>query len=178
MRPRSGSPLAIRPASALKSFSKSIPSVLHSARWVLFTDRLPVRTQHRAASILRSHIAGSKLRRRSPTNPFSSSHVPDGTRPTFPGATQSRAGRRALAYLKPPARPPCRRRSTRSSRRRSARKRSAAIFTAKPTFWPNRPESRQFAMAFFAPTFKVVLATVHMSLTDALAQISTERYVD
>ena len=32
-------------------------------------------------------------------------------------------------------------------------------------------------MAFFAPTFKVVLATIHVSLRDALAQISTEHYL-
>jgi len=33
-------------------------------------------------------------------------------------------------------------------------------------------------MAFFTPTFKVVLATVHMSLKEALASITTERYVE
>jgi 4-hydroxythreonine-4-phosphate dehydrogenase len=33
-------------------------------------------------------------------------------------------------------------------------------------------------MAFFAPTFKVVLATVHMSLKDALAALTTPKYVD
>ena len=36
----------------------------------------------------------------------------------------------------------------------------------------------QFAMAFFAPTFKVVLATIHMSLRDALAKLNTGLYVD
>src|SRR6185369_14043081 len=35
----------------------------------------------------------------------------------------------------------------------------------------------EFAMAFFAPTFKVVLATVHLSLKQALARISAARYV-
>jgi 4-hydroxythreonine-4-phosphate dehydrogenase len=32
-------------------------------------------------------------------------------------------------------------------------------------------------MAFFAPTFKVVLATVHLSLRDALSRISTPLYI-
>jgi 4-hydroxythreonine-4-phosphate dehydrogenase len=32
-------------------------------------------------------------------------------------------------------------------------------------------------MAFFAPTFKVVLATIHMSLREALERISTNHYV-
>jgi len=31
-------------------------------------------------------------------------------------------------------------------------------------------------MAFFAPSFKVVLATIHISLREALGQISTDRY--
>src|SRR5262249_22035952 len=36
----------------------------------------------------------------------------------------------------------------------------------------------RYAMAFFAPTFKVVLATVHISLRQAIARISTELYLD
>ena len=32
-------------------------------------------------------------------------------------------------------------------------------------------------MAFFSPTFKVVLATVHMPLREALSQITKDRYV-
>ena len=36
---------------------------------------------------------------------------------------------------------------------------------------------RQFGMAFFTPTFKVVLATIHVSVREALGRISTEHYV-
>jgi 4-hydroxythreonine-4-phosphate dehydrogenase len=33
-------------------------------------------------------------------------------------------------------------------------------------------------MAFFAPTFKVVLATVHLALREAIGRLTTERYVE
>jgi 4-hydroxythreonine-4-phosphate dehydrogenase len=36
----------------------------------------------------------------------------------------------------------------------------------------------RFAMAFFTSTFKVILATIHLSLRDALSRISAERYED
>jgi len=51
-------------------------------------------------------------------------------------------------------------------------------FKGQTEFLAQRAQARQFAMAFFTPTFKVVLATVHMALKDALATITTERYID
>jgi 4-hydroxythreonine-4-phosphate dehydrogenase len=51
-------------------------------------------------------------------------------------------------------------------------------FKGQTEFLSERAGVSQFAMAFFAPTFKVVLATVHMSLKDALASITTQRYKD
>jgi len=51
-------------------------------------------------------------------------------------------------------------------------------FKGQTEFLAERAGVEQFAMAFFAPTFKVVLATVHLSLKDALASISTSKYVD
>jgi len=53
-----------------------------------------------------------------------------------------------------------------------------ADFKGQTEFLSQRAAVRQFAMAFFTPTFKVVLATVHLSLKEALASITTERYVD
>jgi 4-hydroxythreonine-4-phosphate dehydrogenase len=50
-------------------------------------------------------------------------------------------------------------------------------FHGQTDFLADRAQVRQYAMAFFAPTFKVVLATVHLSLHDALAKISTDHYV-
>jgi 4-hydroxythreonine-4-phosphate dehydrogenase len=51
-------------------------------------------------------------------------------------------------------------------------------FKGQTEFLAERAGVPQFAMAFFAPTFKVVLATVHMSLRDALASITTPMYKD
>ncbi len=51
-------------------------------------------------------------------------------------------------------------------------------FHGQTDYLADRAGCRQFAMAFFAPTFKVVLATIHVSLRDALQQISTERYIE
>lgn len=50
-------------------------------------------------------------------------------------------------------------------------------FHGQTDFLAERAGARQYAMAFFAPTFKVVLATIHVSLREALAQISTSHYV-
>jgi 4-hydroxythreonine-4-phosphate dehydrogenase len=49
-------------------------------------------------------------------------------------------------------------------------------FKGQTEFLAERARVTEFAMAFFAPTFKVVLATVHLSLKDALASISTPMY--
>lgn len=51
-------------------------------------------------------------------------------------------------------------------------------FKGQTEFLSERAGATQFAMAFFAPTFKVVLATVHLSLKDALASITTNNYVE
>ena len=51
-------------------------------------------------------------------------------------------------------------------------------FKGQTDYLAERAGRTQFAMAFFAPTFKVVLATIHMSLRQALDQITTAGYVD
>jgi 4-hydroxythreonine-4-phosphate dehydrogenase len=53
-----------------------------------------------------------------------------------------------------------------------------AHFKGQTEFLSERAGVSQFAMAFFAPTFKVVLATVHLSLKDALNSITTQMYKD
>jgi 4-hydroxythreonine-4-phosphate dehydrogenase len=50
-------------------------------------------------------------------------------------------------------------------------------FHGQTDFLAEMARCEQFAMAFFAPTFKVVLATIHMSLREALSRISTDGYV-
>jgi 4-hydroxythreonine-4-phosphate dehydrogenase len=50
-------------------------------------------------------------------------------------------------------------------------------FRGQTDFLAERAGVREYAMAFFAPTFKVVLATIHVSLREALDQISAEHYI-
>src|SRR5262249_12440427 len=51
-------------------------------------------------------------------------------------------------------------------------------FQGQTDFLAHQSGIKQYAMAFFAPTLKVVLATVHMSLRTALQRISTDQYVN
>ena len=51
-------------------------------------------------------------------------------------------------------------------------------FKGQTDFLAERAGCTEYAMAFFTPTFKVVLATVHLSLKDALDQLTTARYID
>src|SRR5262249_53362553 len=50
-------------------------------------------------------------------------------------------------------------------------------FHGQTDFLAERAGVTEYAMAFFAPSFKVVLATVHLSLLEAITHISTEHYV-
>jgi len=51
-------------------------------------------------------------------------------------------------------------------------------FKGQTEFLSEQAGASEFAMAFFAPTFKVVLATVHLSLKDALESITTKKYME
>jgi len=51
-------------------------------------------------------------------------------------------------------------------------------FKGQTEFLSEQAGASQFAMAFFASTFKVVLATVHLSLKDALESITTKQYME
>jgi 4-hydroxythreonine-4-phosphate dehydrogenase len=51
-------------------------------------------------------------------------------------------------------------------------------FTGQTDWLAARAGIARYAMAFFTPTFKVVLATVHLSLRQALDRISEQLYVD
>ena len=156
---------------------KSISAVLASARWVLFTDRAffdrnaamfspGVKCQWIADTsditdepVLFLHDAGGDA-----------SHIDFGE-----GNPQS--GQRALAYLK-------------VAGEEALKGRLQAIVTApvskacigpgfhgQTDFLAESAGCREFGMAFFAPQFKVVLATIHVSVREALGQISTDRYV-
>jgi 4-hydroxythreonine-4-phosphate dehydrogenase len=147
----------------LEVILKSIGSVQDAARWVLFTDRTVF---ERNAE--RFHPDTIRLELRDLGDDGASFHW---------GRPTTETGARALAYLEA------------ASRAALAGEIDAIVTAPVSKEWIGRDFHGQtdllaehagvkdFAMAFFAPTFKVVLATIHMSLRDALAQISTERYM-
>ena len=147
----------------LEVILKSMPSVHSAARWILFTDR----------SVFERNITQF-----APGNTFLELRDlgDDGVSLQW-GRPTARAGQRALAYLEA------------ASQAALAGEIDAIVTAPVSKEWigegfhgqtdllAERAGVTEFAMAFFAPTFKVVLATIHMSLREALAQISTERYV-
>src|SRR6185295_5284990 len=51
-------------------------------------------------------------------------------------------------------------------------------FVGQPEWLSERAGAHRFAMAFFTPTFKVVLATIHVSLRQALDRLTENLYMD
>jgi len=160
---------------------KAVPSLLDQARWILFTDRQAFDRHYvRFGSALPCHWISNP--KEVPQNDTDQTlfliDVPGATCPIPWGDVQPAAGERAVAYL-------------RAAGEAALRREIAAIVTApvnkaaisvsfkgQTEFLSEQAGVKRFAMAFFTPTFKVVLATVHMSLKEALAKLSTEMYMD
>jgi len=145
---------------------KALPSVVKSAHWVLFTDLSVFERNAR----FNSGDPG-------PGSSFELQDLRSDASTIRWGQPSKESGQRALAYLEA------------ASAAALAGKIDAIVTAPVSKEWigtdfhgqtdllAERANVKEFAMAFFAPTFKVVLATIHMSLRDALGQISTERYV-
>jgi 4-hydroxythreonine-4-phosphate dehydrogenase len=156
---------------------KSISSVLPLARWVVLTDRL---TFQRNAALFDPHVEYSWIDKPSDLTDESLlflRNVPGQISAIDWGEQSADAGRRALAYLEEASAlalggdvdaivtAPVNKESI------------GGGFRGQTDFLAERAGVREYAMAFFAPSFKVVLATIHVSLTEALSQISTDHYV-
>ncbi|HYR42673.1 MAG TPA: 4-hydroxythreonine-4-phosphate dehydrogenase PdxA, partial [Terriglobia bacterium] len=156
---------------------KSISAVLASARWVLFTDRAVFeRNAALFAPAVKCHwIADTSGITDEPVL-FLHDAAGDTSHIEF-GKGNPQSGQRALAYLK-------------AASEEALKGRLQAIVTApvskecighgfhgQTDFLAEMAGCGEFGMAFFAPKFKVVLATIHVSVREALGQISTERYV-
>jgi 4-hydroxythreonine-4-phosphate dehydrogenase len=156
---------------------KSIAPVLRSARWMIYTDR----------EIFERNAA----RFGSPSDVQWIDHPSDitdepvlflrdlrgNTAAIQWGSLQPEAGRRALAYLDAAsgdALSGCIHAIVTAPVNKEA---VGGGFHGQTDFLAARAGVEEYAMAFFAPTFKVVLATIHISLREALAQLSTERYI-
>src|SRR5215475_6965263 len=170
----SGDPAGI----GLEVVLKCIVPILRSARWVVYTDREifernaarfgspgPVRWIDRPSDVTDEPILFLRDLR-------------GDTAPLQWGKLQPEAGRRALAYLDAASADALAGRIHAIVTAPVNKEAIGGDFHGQTDFLAARASVEEYAMAFFAPTFKVVLATIHVSLRDALAQISTDQYAD
>jgi 4-hydroxythreonine-4-phosphate dehydrogenase len=157
---------------------KALPVVLGSARCVLFADRSNF---ERNAAIFPAHFPRRWIRSWDDVSDESIVFLRDlggDTSSITWGELSKHAGARALAYLEAASDAAL---NGRIDAIVTAPVNKAAIasgFRGQTDFLAARATRSQYAMAFFAPTLKVVLATIHLSLREALAQISTDLYVN
>jgi 4-hydroxythreonine-4-phosphate dehydrogenase len=140
---------------------RSISSVLNSARWVLFSDR----------SVFERNAAQF-----SPKIDIELHDLGDAASDIHWGQPGPRSGQRALAYLDAASAAALEGKIDAIVTAPVSKEAIGGSFHGQTDFLAERAGINQFAMAFFAPTFKVVLATIHVSLREALGQISTDRY--
>jgi len=153
---------------------KAIPEFLGSMRCVLFTDAIHFERSHTKAFPTRWI-----------ENPGDITNEPILFLVDVPGAAELlpwgeisiRAGSRASAYLAAASNAAMQGAIQAIVTAPVSKASIGPHFKGQTEFLAERAGVSQFAMAFFAPTFKVVLATVHLSLKDALASISTAMYV-
>jgi 4-hydroxythreonine-4-phosphate dehydrogenase len=156
---------------------KALPSLLPSARWVLFCDPPAFETHYQICGGVVPHRWISNWDQISSEAVLFLMNVSGGAADIPLGKTSHAAGRRAVAYL------------TAASDAALAGHIDAIVtapvnkasigspFVGQTEILAERAHSREFAMAFFAPTFKVVLATVHAPLQEAIRRISTAGYI-
>jgi 4-hydroxythreonine-4-phosphate dehydrogenase len=170
----SGDPSGI----GLEVVLKALPMVADRARWILYTD--PVAFDRHYVRF------GNGFPCRWITKPEEARDnsvlhlidVPGSACPIPWGDVQQAAGERALAYLRAAGDAALR---NEISAIVTAPVHKAAIggsFRGQTDFLADQAGTTRFAMAFFTPTFKVVLATVHLSLREALEKLSITLYVD
>ena len=157
---------------------KSISPVLSSARWILFTDRSIF---ERNAELFSRGIDFKWIESISEATDQPTLFLRDlggDTSQIHFGERTSLAGQRALAYLNAASEAALRGQIQAIVTAPVSKEAIGPAFHGQTDFLAEKAHCPQFAMAFFAPTFKVVLATIHMSLRDALNRISTTQYVE
>lgn len=157
---------------------KSIPAVLSSARWVLFTDR-SIFERNAALFPLGVECAWIHSISQVTEKPVLFLYDLRGDTSSIKwGERTPQAGQRALAYLRAAGNEALGGNLQAIVTAPVSKEAIGSDFHGQTDFLAEMAHCRQFAMAFFAPTFKVVLATIHMSLREALSKISTAGYVD
>jgi 4-hydroxythreonine-4-phosphate dehydrogenase len=163
MRPTIGLTAGDPAGVGLEVILKSIMPLLNAAHWILFTDR----------SIFERNSAR-----------FGAADVclelrdlgDDGSSVQW-GRPSPQSGQRALAYLEAASKAALAEEIDAIVTAPVSKEWIGGPFHGQTDLLAERAGVQEFAMAFFAPTFKVVLATIHMSLRDALEQISHDSYV-
>ncbi len=157
---------------------KSISSVYSAARWVLFTDRAVFeRNVTRFGLDLKWRWIEDLSDNASNEPCLFLRDVGGDTSGIHWGQLSPEAGRHAMAYLELASAEALADHIDAIVTAPVSKEAIGLGFRGQTDFLAERAHRRQYAMAFFAPTFKVVLATTHISLREALERISTENYV-
>ncbi len=157
----------------LEVILKALPHARDLARWVLFTTRA---TFERNAAVV-PHRQIDSLDQIGADGLFVF-FVADGDPHIHFGKLSSNAGAEALACLSAAGQAALAGRIDAVVTGPVNKYAIGPAFRGQTDFLAEQAECESFAMAFFAPTLKVVLATIHLSLRDALAKISTVLYID
>jgi 4-hydroxythreonine-4-phosphate dehydrogenase len=156
---------------------KSVPAVITKAQWLLFTDRAIF---DRNVAAFHSGVPYRWIENFSGLTDEPVLFLRDlkGTEPEIRwGELSAAAGRRALAYLESASDEALAGNLKAIVTAPVAKEAIGGDFHGQTDLLAERAGVHQYAMAFFAPTFKVVLATIHMSLREALQTISTDHYL-
>jgi 4-hydroxythreonine-4-phosphate dehydrogenase len=183
MRPTIGITSGDPSGIGLEVAFKAIPSMLSSARWVLFTDRLAFERNYARFGtdcpvrwITRLEEAADAA---DVDKPVLFVYDVGGANVTIPwGEVSPQAGQRALAYLEAASDAALCGAIQAIVTAPVSKEAVGGTFAGQTDWLAERAGVTRFAMSFFAPSFKVVLATIHVSLRAALAQISTALYLD
>jgi 4-hydroxythreonine-4-phosphate dehydrogenase len=177
MRPIIGITTGDPAGIGLEVVFKSIGSILETARWVLFTDRAIFA---RNTAVFDPGVECRWIHDLSALTDEPVLFVRDlggDVSSVDWGKLSAEAGLRALAYLEAASGEALAARLQGIVTAPVNKEAIGGNFHGQTDFLADRAGVHEYAMSFFAPTFKVVLATVHESLRDALAHISIERYL-
>jgi 4-hydroxythreonine-4-phosphate dehydrogenase len=156
---------------------KSISSLVTSARWALFTDReiFERNAQRFSAGLEYRWIESLNAITDDPILFLRDLH--GDTSGIEWGQLSASAGSRALAYLEAASSEALSGKLQAIVTAPVSKEAIGGNFHGQTDFLADHAGVREYAMAFFAPTLKVVLATIHVSLREALSRISTAEYV-
>lgn len=156
---------------------KSIAPFLSSARHVLFTDH---EAFERNASAFPANFGYRWISHLSQVRDEPVLFLYDAgidSSKTQWGKLSIEAGRRSMAYLNAASRAALEGSLDAIVTAPVNKEAIGGEFRGQTDFLAEQAGRSRFAMAFFAPTFKVVLATIHLSLRDALSRITTDLYL-